>query len=102
MVLKSIAILLVGTALGTGLQYVGAPNRTSAFVETNGIASNSNLHRESIVAVNRALNPSKTMHSQTMESASLGADKDHSHIDWIRSAHSAIRDDVIGDLPHTF
>jgi hypothetical protein len=51
MVSKSIAILLVGIGLGTGLQYVGAPNRTSASVDTSGTTSSSNLHRESIVAV---------------------------------------------------
>jgi hypothetical protein len=97
MVLKSIAILLMGTALGTGLQYVGAPNRTSGSVETNGIASPSDLHRESIVTVNNALSP-----FQTMESASLGASMDNSHIDWIRRAHTAIRDDAVSDLPPTF
>ena len=51
MVLRSIAILLVGTALGAGVQYVAAPNRTSPSVDTGGIISSSNLHGESIVAV---------------------------------------------------
>jgi hypothetical protein len=49
MVLRSIAILLVGAALGAGVEYVAAPNRTSPSVDT--IASGSNLHRESIAAV---------------------------------------------------
>jgi hypothetical protein len=51
MVLRSIAILLVGTALGAGVQYVAALNRTSPSVDTSGIASSSNLHRESTAAV---------------------------------------------------
>lgn len=97
MVLRSIAILLVGTALGAGLQYaVGAPQRTSGSAETNGIASTSNLHRESIVTVNHALSP-----SQTMESASLGAGGDNSHIDQIRRAHAAIRGGI-SNQPPTF
>lgn len=49
--MKSIAILLVGIGLGTGLQYVGTPNRTSAFVDARGATPGSNLHRDSIVEV---------------------------------------------------
>ena len=51
MVLRSIAILLVGAALGAGVEYVVAPNRTSPSVDTSGIASSSNLHPESTRAV---------------------------------------------------
>jgi len=51
MVLRSIAILLVGAALGASVEYVVAANRTSPSVDASGIASNSNLHRESTRAV---------------------------------------------------
>ena len=51
MVLRSIAILLVGAALGAGVEYVVAPNRTSPSVDTSGIASSFTLHRESSAAV---------------------------------------------------
>jgi hypothetical protein len=48
MVLRSIATLLVGTALGAGVAFV---DRTSPSVDTSGIASSANLDRESIAAV---------------------------------------------------
>jgi hypothetical protein len=51
MVSKSIAILLVGAALGTGLEHVRAPNRASVSVDTSSATPSPNLHRESIVAV---------------------------------------------------
>jgi hypothetical protein len=51
MVSKSIAILLVGAALGAGVEHVRAPNQASVSVDTSGTASSSNLDRESIVAV---------------------------------------------------
>ncbi|HWZ72155.1 MAG TPA: hypothetical protein VN326_11865 [Casimicrobiaceae bacterium] len=52
MVLRSIAILLVGVgaALGAGVEYVAASNRTSPSVDKSGIASSSSLHRELIAA----------------------------------------------------
>jgi hypothetical protein len=48
---KSVAILLVGSALWAGLQYVSASNRISASVDTGGTTSSSSSHRESVVAV---------------------------------------------------
>jgi hypothetical protein len=98
MVLRSIAILLVGTALGAGVQYgVGAQYGTSGSVEANSMASISNLHRESIVTVNHALSA-----TQTMESASLGAGGDNAHIDQIRRAHATVRYRTGRDQPPTF
>ena len=98
MVLRSIAILLVGTALGAGVQYgVGAQHRTSGLVEANSNASISNLHRESSVTVKYVLSP-----TQTVESTSIGAGGDNAHIDQIRRAHAAIRYGAVGDQPPTF
>jgi hypothetical protein len=93
MVLRSIAILLVGAALGAGLQYAaGAPHRTSGSVETNGIASTFNLHRESIITANHGLKGS----------ASLEASEDNSHIYQIRRAHIFIQKGAVGSQPPTF
>jgi len=85
MVLRSIAVLLVGTALGAGLQYaLGAPHRTSESVEAS-------------VTVNHALDP-----TPTIESASLTAGGENSHIDGIRRAHAALRYSAVSDQPPTF
>jgi hypothetical protein len=98
MVLRSIAILLVGTALGAAVQYrVGASHRTLASGEANSLASISNLQREPRFRVNRALGP-----TQPMEFASLGARGNNAHIDQIRRAHAAIRYGAISDQPPTF
>lgn len=56
MVLRSIAILLVGAALGTGLQYVWTQNGASPSVGRSGISSKS-LDRESIVAATAESSP---------------------------------------------
>ena len=88
MVLRSIAILLVGTALGAGVQYgVGAQYGTSGSVEGNSVASISNLHPEP---------------TQTMESASPGAGGDNAHIDRIRRAHATVGYRTGRDQPPTF
>ena len=88
MVSKSIAILLLGTALGAGVQYgVGAQYGTSGSVEANSMASISNLHREP---------------TQTIESTSPGAGGDNAHIDRIRRAHATVRQRSGRDQPPTF
>jgi hypothetical protein len=93
MVLRYIAILFVGIALGAGLQYgVAAPHKTSDSVDLTA-----NLHRESSVTVNHA--PSLT---QTMEPPSFGAGGDDSTIDRIRRAHATIRGSAVSDQPPTF
>jgi hypothetical protein len=98
MVLRSIAILLVGTALGAGVQYgVGAQHRTSGAVEGNSTAQISNPHHESSAAVHDVLSPTRMV-----ESASLGAGGDNTHIDQIRRAHAAIRYDAVSAQPSTF
>jgi hypothetical protein len=93
MVLRYIAILLVVTALGAGLQYgMAAPHRTPDSVDLTA-----NLYRESRVTVNHA-------HSltQAMESPSVGASGDDSHIARIRRAHATIRDSAVSNQPPTF
>ena len=98
MVLRSGVILLVGTALGAGVQYgLGAQHKPSGSVETNSTASISNLHRETSVTANYTLSP-----SQTMESASSGPGADNAHVDQIRRAHAAIRYRAVSDPPPTF
>jgi Tfp pilus assembly protein PilV len=98
MVLRAIAILVVGTALAAGVQYgVGAQHRTSDSVEANSMASTFNLNRESSATVNHARGP-----AQTMESASVGTAGDNAHIDQIRRAHAAIRYGAVSDQPPTF
>jgi hypothetical protein len=93
MVLRSIAILLVGTALGAGLQYGGALQRTSDPVDTNGIASTFKLHPESVVTANHARSPA---------TVSVQAGGDNSRIDQIRRAHTAIPNSAVSDQPPTF
>jgi hypothetical protein len=84
MVLRSIALVLVGATLGAGLQYaLGAPHRTSDRIEAS-------------VTVNHALSP------QTIESASSTAGGDNSHIDRIRRAHAALRSSAASGQPLTF
>ena len=93
MVLRYIAILLVGTALGVGLEYgVAATNTISDSVDLTA-----NLYRESRVTVNHA-------HSLTRakESPSVGAGGDDSHIAWIRRAHAKVRDSAVSNQPPTF
>jgi hypothetical protein len=98
MVLRSIAILLVGTALGAGVQYeVGAPQRASGSGEANSMASSSNLYREPSFRANRALGP-----TQPMEFASLGARGNNAHIDQIRRAHATSRYGAVSVQPPTF
>ena len=98
MVLRSIAILFVGTALGAGVQYgVVAQHRTSGSLEANSTASISNPHHESSATVNYVLSPTKTA-----ESASLAAGGDNAHINQIRRAHSAIRYGAVSAQPPTF
>jgi hypothetical protein len=85
MVSRSIALLLVGAALGAGLQYaLGAPHTTSESVGAG-------------VTVNHALST-----NQTIESASVIAGGDNSHIDGIRRAHAAIRDSAVSEQLPTF
>jgi len=88
MVLRSIAILLVGTALGAGVQYeLGAQYGTSGSVEANRMASISNVQHEP---------------TQTIESASPGAGGDNAHIDRIRRAHATLGYRTGRDHPPTF
>src|SRR6266850_1642976 len=98
MVSRSIAILLVVTALGVGVQYgVGAQHRTSGSVEADSTASVSNLHRASSVTASYV--PSRT---QTVEAASFGAGGNNAHTDQIRRAHAAIGYGAVRDQPPTF
>ncbi len=98
MVSRSIAILLVGAALGVGVQYgVEAQHKASGSVEADSTAAISNPHRVSSVTANYA--PGRT---ETVELAASAAAGDNAHIDQIRRAHAAIANSAVRDQPPTF
>jgi hypothetical protein len=98
MVSRSIAILLVGAALGAGVQYgVGAQHATSGSVEPDSTAAISNLYHVSNVTA--SYTPGRT---QTVEPAASAAGGDTAHIDQIRRAHAAIGNSAVRDQPPAF
>ena len=98
MVSRSIAILLVGAALGVGVQYgVEAQHKALGSVDADSTAAISNLPRVSSVTTTYT-----SGRGQTSEPVALAAGGDTAHIDQIRRAHAAIGNSPVRDQPPTF